>query len=243
MVRWITIITLCTSAFMSSNIFAFGTSQSGAQYLESICGTAQKVGEHCHIGTEQLHPTQLTFGAIEVDSRSFKIATMSPTKLQKYIDAHIVPVVIGPDGSVYITDHHHFAMAMAKAFGATTEISAVVVQNWSEKSAEEFWRLMDKQSYTYLYDENGVGPKSPRDLPKQIFDLKNDSFRSLAWAVSNGGGYETSAVPHADFLWANFFRLKILKDAIDNDFENTVLKAIPMAHSDDAKTLPGYLAE
>lgn len=243
MVRWNTIVAFCASAVLSSTVFAIDASQSTAQFTNPSCGVIQKVGDSCHIAADQLHPTQLTVGSIEVDSRSTKIAAFSPSKLQKYIAAHIVPVVIGPEGNVYITDHHHFALAMAKVFGETTDISAVVVQNWSDKSQAEFWRLMDEQSYTYLFDENGIGPKTVQDLPNQIFDLKNDSYRSLAWGVSDAGGYDTSTVPHADFLWANFFRSRFSKEAIEADFENTVLKATPMAHSDEAKSLPGYLAE
>lgn len=234
---------LSTCTFLSFPLFAFETTQSRAFTSSGKCGLNQKVGDYCNIPANQLRPTQLTFGAIEVERSSEKITAMSHKKLDKYIAAHVAPVVIGPNGAVYLTDHHHFAMAMAKAFGETTSIAAVVVQNWSHKGLAEFWNLMDAKSYTYLFDENGIGPKNAQDLPTQIFDLKNDSYRSLAWAVSNGGGYEASSVPHADFMWANYFRAKISKDAIDADFDNTVVESISIAHSLEAKTLPGYLEQ
>lgn len=241
MSRWKIKFLVCSSVLISSSLFANEASHSLFQRPNPSCGVSTRAGQNCKITADALHPTQLTYGAEEVKRRSDKIATMSFSKLQKYIAAHIVPVVIGPAGDVYITDHHHFAMAMAETFGQETIISAWVVQNWSNQSPKDFWQWMDAQSYTYLFDENGQGPKGVEALPDSIFELKNDSYRSLAWAVSNAGGYDTTTVPHADFIWANFFRLNIDKDAIDNDFENAVANALPLAHSMDAQTLPGYI--
>ena len=32
--------------------------------------------------------------------------------MQKYIQSHVIPGVLGPEGGFYLTDHHHMAKAM-----------------------------------------------------------------------------------------------------------------------------------
>ncbi len=204
------------------------------------CGLKSEAGSNCDVAISELKPTQLTFGAIEVQRRSEKFADMSEKKLQKYLSKNLVPVVIGPKGDVYITDHHHLALAIAALKGDDFELSAEVVQNWASYSSDRFWSAMSAADYTWLYNEEGEGPLSYKTLPNSLFVLKDDPYRALAWGVRKAGAYDETSVPHADFMWANFFRSRMEKAEIQEDFDQAVTSAVALAHSKEAKHLPGY---
>ncbi len=81
-----------------------------------------------------------------------------------------------------------------------------------------------------------MGHKTPGELPKTVAAMTDDPYRSLAWAVNSEGGYEDSDVPYADFYWADFFR-----ERIDiRDFKKATAEGVKLAHSPEAKGLPGY---
>lgn len=205
----------------------------------SVCDIHSRSGTVCKVSVADLRPTQLCIGAIEVEQRSEAFADMSSSKLKKYLAERRLQIVVGPGGALYITDHHHLSLAMAQAFGHDIELEAEVQENWADLPSAEFWKQMSGHSYLYLYDEHGAGPQPLSDLPASIFELRDDPYRSLAWAVSNKGGYEKTDVSHADFLWANFFRSRISVDEIDSDFKKAVKKGVKLAESKDAKDLPG----
>lgn len=206
----------------------------------AICGLTSSTGERCAIAVDQIRPTQLTFGAIEVERRAVKLGAMSDEALQRYLERHLVPVVVAPDGGIYITDHHHLALALATAAGRSALISAVIVENWSSESPSQFWRKMQAANLVYLYDERGEGPRPLTSLPVSLFGLKDDPFRSLAWGVNNNGGYNDTDVPYADFKWANFFRTRLDRTEVQENFDAAVEAATKLAHSPDARDLPGY---
>ena len=62
-----------------------------------------------------LCPTQLTVGMLEVEVKRKRLAALSPEDLEAFLEAHPMPVVIGPAGKLYITDHHHLARAALAA--------------------------------------------------------------------------------------------------------------------------------
>ena len=62
----------------------------------------------CQIALNQLRPTQLTYGQIEVERRQVKFEAMSPSEKEKFIEEHVIPIVKGPGNKLYMLDHHHF---------------------------------------------------------------------------------------------------------------------------------------
>src|ERR1035437_5381048 len=80
-----------------------------SQYLDL------KVGTEAIIETQKLHPTQFRVGQTEVDQKRDGFEKMGAQRLEEYLKSHPCPVVVGPDGTLYITDEQHRANASYEA--------------------------------------------------------------------------------------------------------------------------------
>jgi len=116
---------------------------------------------------------------------------------------------------------------------------------------------MHQSRLVYLFDNYGGGPMRPMDLCTHIKDLANDPYRSLAWEVRSQYGYIKSPHAFAEFIWADFFRVRIiidswlLKDKIrgsdiligslsGEQQKELIDEAMHLALSPEARGLPGY---
>jgi hypothetical protein len=66
------------------------------------------------VGIHRLRPTQITVGMIEVHDKRDKLLSLNKTERQEFLAAHPIPAVWGPDGNLYITDHHHLGRACSE---------------------------------------------------------------------------------------------------------------------------------
>ena len=211
----------------------------GAANATIACGASSNVGDLCSCEVLELRPTQFAVGMIEVKNKEAELASKTGPALSAYQRKHPEPVVKGPGGALFITDHHHPARAMADRGIETT--SCRLEADYSGFDPHSFWAKMSEQGWVYLYDENGKGPRSPADLPRTVEGLKDDPYRSLASAVRNRGGFAKVSTPFAEFEWANYFRSsRISATAIQGDFKKSVKEASAIAMKRDACSLPGY---
>jgi hypothetical protein len=184
-----------------------------------------------------LHPTQLTVGLIVVQDKKKHLAAMSPSDRQSFMKAHPMPAVIGPQGKLYITDHHHLGRAALDA--AVTNGFFLVEADLSKYTMEDFWKEMNKNQWVHPLDENGVRHYYSM-IPDRLGKLVDDSYRSLAGYVRDAGGYEKTPTAFAEFIWADFFRRNIPIEAVHADFQAAVRAALPLAQSHWAKNIPGF---
>lgn len=159
-------------------------------------------------------------------------------------EGRLVPVVIGPDGEYYITDHHHLSTAVWRADipQEAKHVYGFVLHDWSDKSMDVFWQSMIEGSLTWLYDDKGDGPLNPYLLPKSIGDILNDPYRTLSRWLRDCGCYTKDSlkeksrlvdVSHKyiptsqakaffiEFRWANFLRANVKLELKKADFTNT----------------------
>ncbi|MGN7611219.1 ParB-like protein [Magnetococcales bacterium HHB-1] len=188
------------------------------------CTESTQPGTICQLKVSQLNPTQSGIGLMEIDAKVEKLAKKSKKKLQDYLFSKPVPIIIGPQGKFYLTDHHHLSYALwitaknKNKAGLTPENAAVVVEvkaNWRAYNDEyRFWKRMVKEGNVYLFDHTGGGPIQPKELPQQISEMKNDIYRSLAWKMREVKVYlKDPANPlFAEFIWADFFRKNLIID-------------------------------
>ena len=202
------------------------------------------IGTNCIINISLLHPLQSVVGRHEVELRAAKLKKKSAMKLEKYLQdpRHIVPVVIGPGGTIYVTDHHHLCCALIES-GVRTSTYAVVKASYIDFTTEKFWQTMKVMNWVYTRDENGHEIRIPDELPKTMYELRDDPYRSLAWMVRSAGGYFYTDEDLPDFQWANFFRARIKFDDTSEKWERALADAMKICHSDAAKDLPGYTRE
>ncbi len=223
---------LTTLFFISTNLIAVPNCT-----LETTSGTT------CQIDVKDLHPAQSAVGMRQVADKIAKFSKMNEKKLQKYLKKHPVPLVISPDGQFYMTDKHHMSSAFIRLERDEHLVYAEVKKNWTAFDMKVFWQKMKAEKYVWLFDENGAAFDDPTRLPSKVLELKDDPYRSLAWAVREEGGFEDLNLPFAELLWANYFRPLVKVGESDREFEKAVKKAIPLAHDEAARDLPGYISE
>lgn len=204
----------------------------------SLVLTAFAVGEAWGFPIQALRPTQFAVGGRAVESKKNEIILkLSKGKLDKYLRANPVPVVLGPGDRTYMVDHHHLCSALIKA--SQKEVEIETKEDWSNLSENTFWAKMQAANYVYLFDEKGK-LRRLEDLPSRLDDLKEDPYRSLAYFVRKQGGFKKSSAPFAEFQWAQFFRSRVNLGKGTKGFESAVQEALKLAHSKAAKDLPGY---
>ncbi|MGK5061175.1 ParB/Srx family N-terminal domain-containing protein [Janthinobacterium sp. LB3P112] len=122
-------------------------------------------------------------------------------------------VVIGPRGTLYLTDGHHTFSTFRDADGGRNhplKVWVKVSDNFSALGETAFWARMREENKVWL--KNGQNQAiTPRQLPSAIGlkSLGNDPYRSLVY-FTRGIGYEPpdKATEFLEFYWADWLRRK-----------------------------------
>jgi hypothetical protein len=184
-----------------------------------------------------LRPTQMTVGMREVKEKRKRWREHGDKKRAKLLGRHQIPVVVGPDKMNYVVDHHHLARALHEE--GEKDVLVSVIADLTMVDPKAFWVVLDNHRWVYPYDEDGER-RSYKDLPKDIGNLKDDPFRSLAGELRRAGGFAKDTTPFSEFLWADFLRRRLARKIVDKDFEKAMEKALALAKSKDAIYLPGW---
>jgi hypothetical protein len=192
------------------------------------------------LSPDSLRPTQITVGMIEVRDKQKQLAALKGAEQSEFLRQHVMPAVAGPQGQLYITDHHHLGRA-ALAAGIGT-VFCEVEADFSSHDPAAFWKEMEDSSWVHPLDEHGVRHLYTR-LPAHLAELIDDVYRSLAAYVRNAGGYDKTGKAFAEFIWADFFRRNVAVEIVSADFEAAVHAALPLARSHRARGLPGFKGE
>ena len=187
----------------------------------------------------ELHPTQLTAGMIEVKDKKHHLVKLDAAEQRKFMQENPFPVVQGPKGRVFVTDHHHLGRAALEAGVASAFVD--IVADLSALGTDAFWAEMDRRSWVHPLDENGVRHRYAA-IPRHLDGLVDDVYRSLARYVRAAGGFDKTPTAFAEFVWADFFRRAIAIEDLRDDFEAAVKAALPLASSERARGLPGFRA-
>ena len=185
----------------------------------------------------KLHPTQMTVGKAEVALKRKEWTKLGKTARKSALDNHWFPSILGPEDRYYITDHHHFGLALLEE---DVKMVSLIVQNdlsWLEPA--KFWTVMDLRQWAHPYDSNGIR-REFEAVPKSLADLHDDPYRSLAGESMRSGAFAKDDTPFSEFLWADFFRGRISLDTLNADFAKAVTKAIKLARIKEARYLPGW---
>lgn len=203
------------------------------------CVQEQKVSDNLGIGISitDLRPTQMTIGLREVEAKRTTWRDADDKARAKLLRRHVIPAVLGPHERPYIVDHHHFARALWEEKAG--DVAVYIIDDLSHLPKEEFWTFLDNSAWCHPYDEKGRRCALSA-IPKHLGDLADDAYRSLVGALIREGGCAKSSKPFAEFLWADFLRRRIDKDLVADDFGKAMSKALKLAHSDEAKSLPGW---
>jgi hypothetical protein len=187
----------------------------------------------------RLRPTQITVGMIEVEEKRRHLESLGHHERREFLKARPIPAVLGPDDKLYITDHHHLARALSDA-GYDTGFF-LVEADLSKLAMEAFWKSMGERAWVHPIDADGHR-RATDAIPHHLDKLVDDPYRSLAGYVRAAGGFAKTPTAFAEFLWADFFRTRIVIGPKRSDFDEAVRQAATLAHSDAASALPGFVA-
>ncbi|HZU85747.1 MAG TPA: ParB-like protein [Polyangiaceae bacterium] len=189
------------------------------------------------IPIDELRPTQITVGMREVKAKRKRWREIGGKKGAEFLGKHMIPVVLGPKDRHYVIDHHHLSRALHDE--GVKNVLVTVVAKLSKLEAEAFWFVMDNRNWMHPFDDKGR--RRPfSDLPKTVGGLQDDPFRSLAGETRRAGGFAKDTTPFSEFLWADFFRRRIKRKIIEDDFEHAMEMALQLARSAEADYLPGW---
>jgi hypothetical protein len=186
---------------------------------------------------DELRPTQMTVGFREVAEKRREWRDRSDKGAGKFLGSHMLPTVLGPKQRYYVLDHHHLALALHQA--GQTEVLVTVAADLSALSKAAFWTYLDNRAWCHPYD--AAGRRRDFDaMPKQIRDLADDPYRSLAGELRRAGGFAKDTTPFSEFLWADFLRTRVRAKLIESRFSAALEKAMSLAKSEAAGYLPGW---
>jgi hypothetical protein len=186
---------------------------------------------------EELRPTQITVGFHEVNEKRRHWSSLPEEKRTRFVASHMVPVLLGPKGHRYVTDHHHLVLALHRE--GAKDVAVTVIKDLSMLDKSAFWVFIDNRALCHPYNAEGKRVDFA-NIPKTIDGLIDDPFRSLAGALRRNGGYAKDTTPFSEFLWADFLRRRIKPKAVENDFAAATVEALSLAKSPAAKFLPGW---
>ena len=185
-----------------------------------------------------LRPTQITVGMREVEARRKRWkGQTTKAKRARFLQKHLIPVILGPEGEHYILDHHHLAMALHQE--GLQEMYVTVVADLSRLDLGTFWFVMDNRDWIHPFDHKGVR-RPHTEIPRSIDKLIDDPFRSLAGELRRAGGFAKDTVLYSEFLWADFLRRRMKGKEVTRDFKRALRRAMELAKGKDASYLPGW---
>lgn len=187
---------------------------------------------------ERLRPTQMTVGMRAVMAKSREWQELPRDERRARMAGQLFAAVKGADGSYFILDGHHTALALYNDKAECVQVG--LVSDLSHLSEEEFWVFLDHRSWVHCYDDRGRRQPLAR-IPSRLQDLIDDPYRSLAASVQEEGGFCKPDEPFFEFLWANHFRRRIDGGLVENGYEEALRQALDMSHSKDCCHLPGWV--
>jgi len=196
-----------------------------------------RVAKLHEVEIHRLRPTQITVGLIEVRDKRARLEALKKKDQRDFMQARPIPAVWGPDGKLYITDHHHLGRAAAEA--AVDTGFFWIEDDFSNVPIAQFWPRMLAAKWAHPIDQHGQ-QRSFEDIPDHLEKLVDDPYRSLAGYVRDAGGYDKTPTAFAEFLWADFFRPRVVIGPTTPEFHQSVKTATRLATSPQAAHLPGY---
>jgi hypothetical protein len=200
------------------------------------------LGVKCNCDLGSLRPLQGAVGMEEVRDKTDKIVN---EQQKKRFDLAYDPIklVRGPNGVLYVTDHHHGARAWLEA--GHTMGTCQIQSEVRSSDLPQFWADLNARKLVRLADQNG-NPITETQLPTKLRALPDDPYRTLAWLVRKKDGFcralMTGNEEFAEFQWADWLRTRITPSPREGqDWSKRKRdEAVALAKTPAAAGLPGY---
>jgi len=194
---------------------------------------------HYHVisvDLDKIRPTQVSIGYEEVIKKRSEWRKLSKKDRKALLNSHWFPSVTGPKGEHFIVDHHHLGLALH--LEEQSKVNLTVLKDFSMLNTETFWRVMEFHQWVHPYDERGNRIPFSK-IPVNVSQLRDDPYRSLAGLARDHGAFAKDLTPYSEFLWADFFRVRIDKKFLKK-WDLAIEKALICAQKQEASYLPGW---
>src|SRR5258708_2121096 len=186
---------------------------------------------------KSLRPTQMTGGYRDVARKREDWRHVLKRRGPKFLGRHMLPVVSGPGGDLWLIDEHHLARGLGEE--GIDDVLVSIVAKADHLDKKTFLAFMDNRGWLHVYDKHGA-KRSWKHLPETLEGLEDDPYRSLAGDVRRLGGYAKTETPYSEFLWADYFRTRIKSGKLRRYYDASLEAAVELARTHEAAYLPGY---
>jgi hypothetical protein len=208
------------------------------------CDQQTAPGVNCTCDLKSLRPLQGAVGMGEVRQKAEKIKA-KPMKEESKLAADPIKVVRGPDGQLFVTDHHHGARAWLLTGYASGICS--IEPDPSSADPEKFWPRLEELKKVHFENKDGA-VITPDALPKSLEQLPDDPYRTLAWMLRKKDGFCRALMEQkefAEFIWADWMRgiAELPAEQVTVAPDKMLEVALKLAKSPIAAGLPGYVGD
>jgi hypothetical protein len=186
----------------------------------------------------RLRPTQFTVSMAQVNEARAQIrSALARDQLRDFLTWRPLRGVLGPRADVFVIDPH--AVARALSDEAIERCIVTVEQDLSNVLPDRFWVVMERQGWVLPVDASGRR-RAFSAVPRDLFLLEDDVYRTLAVRVRDAGGCAEWAGAAAELAWAGFLRGRVSRELLTEDPPQALRLALDHARSDAAQRLPGW---
>jgi hypothetical protein len=186
---------------------------------------------------DDLRPTQMTVGFREVALKRAEWRARAAQTGGEYLGHHMIPVILGPKNRTHPIDNHHLVRALHEE--GVEEVLVQTMADLSHLTPRAFRTVMANRNWFHPYDAKGRRRGIWR-LPKQVAEMADDPYRSLAGELRRQGAFAKDTTPYAEFLWADHMRARIPPEKLEKQWDKAMAKAMTLARAPDAQYLPGW---
>jgi autotransporter-associated beta strand protein len=141
------------------------------------------------VAVDSILPTQMNEGFAEVDAKAagYDLFT-NISQVETDLLSDTEPVVIGPNGQLYLLDGHHtFTALIDSVWGASDPTVYVnVIANYSSDDEQQFIAQMEANNWLLPLNDDvpqTVNPLTGSPIPTSLTGLTNDVYRGLEYSI------------------------------------------------------------
>ena len=141
------------------------------------------------VSLDTLDPTQENEGFTEVDTKAAAFNELSSlAAVESDILGDIEPVVIGPDGQMYLEDGHHTFTALSDSIWGASDptVYVNVIANYSNMTTSQFWATLEAQNLVLPLNDGvaqTLNTATGAPIATSLTSLTSDPYRGLEYSI------------------------------------------------------------
>ena len=140
------------------------------------------------VALSSLLPTQIDEGYTEVNQKTAAFNLQTPAQVQATLLGYVEPVVIGPNGQLYLTDGHHTFTALANSIYGPSDPTVYIniIANYSNLTTAQFFAQMEAVNLLLPLNDGVAVPVNTATgapIPTSLTTMGSDVYRGLEYSI------------------------------------------------------------